>query len=310
MLPITRRAARGGAVLSALVMAAALAACVPTETDTVTPAAVANQVLIFPDITVTENVSYGTGASQVLDVCQPQDTETSLVNNGPRRAVVSVHGGSWREGDKAGPFWRSACEWLASEGFVVFALNYSHAPATPFPAAINDVKAAVSWLRQPAQVQLYDFDPQLIGAFGGSAGGNLVSLLGASGTGAWDTGSRVAAVVELSGPMDLTSAGLGGLTEEFKGFQLEYLGCAAYQNCANATAASPIFSLDSSDPPFFVGHSKDEYIPIRNAEILVAALTAAGVEVDYTAVPGVMHSIGMLNDPMRASIVRFLREHL
>ncbi|MHA6669474.1 alpha/beta hydrolase [Homoserinimonas sp. A447] len=308
-----RRAARGGIAPGALVIAAALiatlAGCSP-DTDRVTPASVEEQVPIYPDVSVVENVAYGTDALQRLDVCQPADAESSSLNSGPRRAVLSVHGGSWREGDKASLHWRSACEWLASEGFVAFSLNYRLAPAAPFPAGIDDVRAAVTWLRQPAQVELYGYDPALIGAFGGSAGGNLVSLLGASGTGPWDVGTRVAAVVELSAPIDLTGDYADSYDEKFRQLQLDYLGCADYDGCDAAVAASPVHSIDPSDPPFFVGHSLEEFIPIEQAEALVDALALGEVETVSVEVPGKLHSIAMLNDELRAQIVGFLRAHL
>jgi acetyl esterase len=306
-----RRAVRGGIALGALVTAAALMAaltgCSP-DTDRVQPASVEQQVLIYPDVSVVENLAYGADPAQQLDVCKPADAATSSVNNGPRRAVISVHGGSWREGDKASLHWRSVCEWLASEGFVAFSVNYRLAPQHPFPAAISDVRTVIEWLRQPAQADAYGYDPALIGAFGGSAGGNLVSLLGTEGTGPVGEGSRVAAVVELSGPIDLTTA--GDYIAEFAQHQLEYLGCRDYDRCPTARQASPVNSVDASDPPFFVGHSRDEFIPITQAETLVDALEGAGVETVYVDVPGELHSIALLSDELRAQIVEFLRAHL
>lgn len=313
-MSLPRRAARGGIALGALVIACALplalVACAPADTDRVTTASVEEQVLIYPDVSVTEDVAYGNGSAQLLDVCQPTDAEASLLNNGPRRAVLSVHGGSWREGDKASLHWRSVCEWLASEGFIAFSVNYGLAPAAPFPAAIHDVRAVVEWLRQPAQVAAYNIDPALIGAFGGSAGGNLVTLLGASGTGPLDVGSRVAAVVELSAPIDLTEAASAAYEPEFVQYQLEYLGCASYSDCRNARSASPHFNLDPTDPPMLVLHSTNEFIPVAQAAALVSALSANGVEHTYIEVPGDAHSIGLLDDALRVEIVEFLRAQL
>ena len=307
-----RRAARGGVALGALVISFAIVACAPTVSGAVAPAAAQKQVPIYPDVAVTENVAYGPETTQLLDVCQPADAEFSSLNNGPRRAILSVHAGSWREGDKAGPHWRSACEWLASEGFVAFSVNYRLAPLAPFPAGIADVRTVVEWLRQPAQVTAYDFDPALIGAFGGSAGGNLVALLGAEGTGPLDVGTRVAAVVELSGPIDLTADDLllGEYTAEFQRHQLEYLGCEDYASCTTARSASPVYAVDPSDPPFFIGHSTDEFTPIGQADALVSALETAGVDSTFVEVTGKLHSLALLDDAMRAQVVKFLRESL
>ena len=61
-------------------------------------------------------------------------------------------------------------------------------------------------------------------------------------------------VVELSGPMDLTANGraLGALTAGFLDKQLEYLGCDSYDQCPQATDASPLYQVDASDPPFLI----------------------------------------------------------
>ncbi|MBF0672590.1 MAG: alpha/beta hydrolase [Salinibacterium sp.] len=317
----TRRRARHTTALSAALMVPAmlgLAACTPAADAALAPASVIDTVPIYADVTVAADVPYpaGDGGMQLLDVCHLADVTASTINNGPRRALVLVHGGSWREGDKASTWWRSTCEWLASEGFVVFNLNYRLAPQHPYPAAINDVRAAVEWVRQPAQVAAYGYDPALIGAVGGSAGGNLVSLLGTSGSGAWDIGSRVAAVVELSAPTDLTRAGLelGALPEGFDRTQLEYLGCPSYRSCAVAAEASPQSHADQTDPPFFIAHSIDEYIPIGHAHSLADALTEAGAPVTLVEVPGIAHSIALLGTsgptPLREEIVDFLRDAL
>ena len=61
-----------------------------------------------------------------------------------RAAIVVVHGGSWTRGDKADIAWRAVCQWLASAGYVAFSVNYRLAPANVFPAAIDDVQAAVA----------------------------------------------------------------------------------------------------------------------------------------------------------------------
>src|SRR5699024_2047191 len=109
---------------------------------------------------------------------------------------------------KANADWRNVCLWLASEGFVAASVNYRLVPDVRFPAALDDVALAVEWLRAPEQAEQFGIDAARIGAFGGSAGGNLAALLGATGEGALDEGSRVAAVAELSGPLGLTAVEL------------------------------------------------------------------------------------------------------
>ena len=275
------------------------------------PASAAVEPAVATDEVVTDEATTedATTDEVTTDETVPDEAITAST---ARAAVLSVHGGSWRQGDKADLYWRSACQWLASEGFVAISVNYRLAPANPYPAAIDDLRQVVRWLRDDAQVERFDIDPDRIGAFGGSAGGNLVSLLGLEGTGDHTEGSRVAAVVNLSGPIDLTTDGfaLGGVVPAFRQVQLDYLGCASYADCPQARAASPLYSVDESDPPFFVGHSLEEMIPVQQSDALVELLRGAGVDTTYLNIEGNLHSIAMLDDPRRLQIADWLRDKL
>lgn len=264
----------------------------------------------YQDIRVIEDVQYGTAGTEplLLDVCRQEASSTTA----PRPAVLVVHGGSWRAGDKASPAWRSVCEWLASEGFVAFSINYRLAPLFTFPAQIVDVRAAVRWIRQPDQASRFDIDPDRLGAFGGSAGGNLVALLGLEGTGEWSTGSRVSAVVDLSGPTDLTAEGVErtGVESAFQALIAQYLGCDRLPGCAAAERASPLYEVDETDPPFFIANATTELVPLAQSGDLVERLRANGVEASFVTVEGSLHSIALLDDAMRTQIVSFLRARL
>jgi acetyl esterase len=277
--------------------------------------AVAEPVLVefpsYPGVTVLEDEQFGSagGEELMLDVCLPP--EHVAPTDGPRAAVVSIHGGSWTRGDKAEPHWRNVCEWLASDGFVVFSMNYRLAPEWTFPAQPDDVRAAVAWLRQPEQVRRFGIDPARIGAFGGSAGGNLAALLGTEGRGPLTEGTRVAAVAELSGPADLTgSPASGPVAPDLGAVVSAYLDCPDAGSCDAAEAASPLYSVDPSDPPFFIGHAANERIPLEQSRTFAAALQAAGVPVELSVVGGALHSVALLDEPMRASIRDFFVREL
>ncbi len=302
-----------GAPLVALALSLLLAACGTTAVDgrpTADGAFAHPQPADYPGIRVTEDVPYGMAGSEplLLDVCE-QDEPAAV---GQRRAILVVHGGSWRAGDKGSAAWRSVCEWLASEGFVAFNINYRLAPLFTFPAQIIDVRAAVRWIRQPDQATRFNIDPDRIGAFGGSAGGNLVALLGLEGTGVLNLGSRVSAVVDLSGPTDLTLEGSErtGVESSFQSLIAEYLGCDGPDGCASAEQASPLFAVDASDPPFFIANATAELVPLAQSAELVERLEASGVGVEFVTVEGSLHSIALLDDTMRARIATFLRTTL
>jgi acetyl esterase/lipase len=299
------RSRRAGAGAAAALLLASLAGCAaePSVAGIVPPSS------DYAGVTFVDDVDFGAPDGVRLDVCLPDDADDAD-EHAP--AVVSVHGGGWRQGDKAQRPWRDTCAWLASEGFVVFQPNYRLAPDHPYPAAIEDVSRAVEWARQDAQVERFGHDRTRIGAFGDSAGGNLVSLLGTRGEGARTVGARVDAVVELSAPIDLTVTGaaLGGLSSDFQRVQLDYLGCASYDDCGIAADASPVTSVDASDPPFFVAHSTDEFIPVEQAEVFVSRLEAVGIEVEFVPVPGTGHALAILDEDLRERIATWLHAQL
>lgn len=270
---------------------------------------VAKRAVVNPTtITVDTDQTYEVVAGDALrlDVCSPvlgKDVPLTF-----RPAIVVIHGGSWLEGDKAEPQWRAVCTWLASAGYVVADVDYRLAPKYVYPDEINDVEHAVEWLRAPTQAKRFGIDPTLIGAFGGSAGGNLAALLGTSGSGALDVGHRVAAVAELSGPADLTAK--AAEHPILKPRVLSYLGCRSSLRCPQAVPASPIDNVDSTDPPFFIAHSIDELIPLSQSVNFAARLKAAQVPVTLVEEPGDLHSIAMLTDDLRAQIVKFYKSTL
>jgi acetyl esterase len=188
------------------------------------------------------------------------------------------------------------------------ATSVAGSPKYPYPDGFTDVEHAVEWLRQPAQVKRFSIDPSRIGAYGGSAGGNLAALLGTSGDGSRSTGHGVAAVVEMSGPVNLTTDGPESAIIIPR--QEAYLRCSTLASCPQAKAASPIFHVNGSDPPFFITNSSHELIPMAQPTAFVSALNAAHVAVTFVEVPGDKHSISALNPVLRMRILTFLHETL
>ena len=151
------------------------------DTPTGTPAAETNAT---SEPGILDNADPAAAVGSGTEIPTEEPVEPTL-----HPAVISVHGGSWARGDKGNSDWRNVCEWLASEGFVAYSVNYRLVPLVSFPAAIDDVGRAVEWMRTNAGT--YNVDPDRIGAFGGSAGGNLATLLGSRGRGSGDRKSVV-----------------------------------------------------------------------------------------------------------------------
>jgi acetyl esterase len=295
-----------------LALGLALSACAPgaDQSTRVVPKTenLFAELHAYPSVGVVHDLVYDTvdGHPLKLDICLPPVGGNARPPARP--AIVSIHGGSWAHGDITDPNWIDVCEWLAYSGYVTASVDYGLAPLHPFPAAITEIERAVEWLRKPAQDQRFSIDPSLIGAFGGSAGGDLAALLGTSGHGSTSNGHRVAAVAELSGPTNLT--GSGAEQSDFYPYVLSYLNCTKFSDCPQSFAASPLSHIDSTDPPFFIGHSTDERIPLVQATTFVKRLRSAGVDVTFVTVRGHEHSIAMLDKEMRDRIAAFFHAKL
>ena len=96
--------------------------------------------------------------------------------------VVYVHGGGWQSGHTrhAGAFadWPAALALLASRGYAVASIEYRLSSEAKFPAAIQDVKASIRWLRSKSAEFQIDRTRTVI--WGGSAGGQLAALAATS----------------------------------------------------------------------------------------------------------------------------------
>jgi acetyl esterase/lipase len=205
---------------------------------------------------------------------------------GPLPVIVWVHGGGWTSGDK------SHCPAIhfATKGFAIASINYRFSQHAIFPAQIYDCKAAVRWLR--ANAEKYGLDPKHIGAWGGSAGGQLVMLLGTTAGvkelegpgGNADQSSSVQAVVDWFGPSDFLTLGP-------KDTRTKLLGGDALQNKQMAVKASPITYVSSKASPFLIMHGdQDHVVQLSQSETFARALKDAGVEATLVVVQGAGHS--------------------
>ena len=209
-----------------------------------------------------------------------------------RPAVLLIHGGGWRAGDKAslGP----EAQRLAALGYDAFSVNYRLAPGHPYPAAVDDVQAALRWLRDPTQVRRFGIDPQRIGAVGSSAGGHLAGMLATLGAGARDGGARIRAAVSWSGPMDFVDSPAAALTPAQQAAVSNaigtFLGCLPTACTTTAAAASPITHVDRTDAPMLLVNSDAELVPLDQAQRMSAALQRSGVTEQLVVLHGHLHA--------------------
>jgi acetyl esterase/lipase len=217
--------------------------------------------------------------------------------------VVWVHGGGWQNGSKDRP----PALVLLSKGYAVASINYRLSSHAVFPAQIEDCKAAIRWLR--AHAKDYGYDPNRIAAWGSSAGGHLVAMLGVTGdVKEFDTGenlnvsSRVQAVVNYYGPsdllgMDAQSTAISRMKHDAPDSpESRLLGGTLQENKEKARRASPITYVSNDDPPMLLVHGDaDPLVPLAQSETLLAALKKAGVDASLYVVKGGGH--GGFRDP-------------
>jgi acetyl esterase/lipase len=206
--------------------------------------------------------------------------------------------------------------WLATKGYAVASINYRLSQHAVFPAQIQDCKAAIRWLR--ANAAKYGLDSKHVGAWGGSAGGHLVSLLGTTGNvkefegngGNLDQSSRVQAVVDWYGPSDFVVLG----AHERKATEplSTLLGGLVSENGEKARWASPLTYVDKHAAPFLIVQGdKDEIVLPSHSERLAAALKAAGVEVRLQMLLGSGHGGPAFTTPENLKVIEdFFDKHL
>lgn len=248
--------------------------------------------------TVESDVTYCTvdGVALKMDVYYPFE------EYGRFAVAMYVHGGGWRKGDKSGGAGEMEFAELQQAGFLVVSVNYRLAPEYEFPAMIEDVKCAVRSLR--AHADEYNLAPNRIGVFGSSAGGHLVSMLGVTDESAgFDVGeyleysSRVQAVVDMFGPVDLTAA----VATDSETVQNAF-------GSFDRALASPVTYVSADDPPFLILHGEeDALVPIAQSEELLAKLQAAGVQAELVPVANAGHGFKPVSgqiSPSREKIVQ------
>ncbi len=252
---------------------------------------------------------------QKLDLYVPEKSGGALP------VIVWVHGGGWQGGSK------NQCRPLAdsfvARGYAVASVGYRLSGEAIFPAQLEDCKAAVRWLR--AHARDYGLDPARFAAWGSSAGGHLVALLGTAGdvpefeVGAnRDQSSRVQAVVDWFGPTDFNAmdrhappgAGLKHDAPNSPESKLIGAPIADPANRAKVKRADPVTYVSAGAPPFLIMHGDaDATVPHHQSVLLHDALAAAGVPVRFVTLERAGHGTGGFGAPAAAELVASFLDH-
>ncbi|MHB8973378.1 MAG: alpha/beta hydrolase fold domain-containing protein [Pirellulaceae bacterium] len=262
-----------------------------------------------PSIEERKDIEYGrVGARALLaDLYSPKEFGQ------PVPGLIFIHGGGWKGGNRAD--YRVYTIDFAKRGYVVATISYRFAQDAKFPAAVEDAKCAVRWMRANA-TQLH-VDPERIAVLGGSAGGYLSLMVGYTAGnqrleglgGHAGVSSAVQAVVDLYGPTDLDTP-LGRASDLVSNF----LGKSYADDPELYRFASPITHLDAEDPPTFVLQGTiDTTVPVEQSDLLVAQLKLLGVPHWYDRLDGWPHTMDLsrpVNDRCQLLITKFLETYL
>lgn len=232
-------------------------------------------------------------------------------------AVLYAHPGSWVLGDKSsGSYLDQLVPALTKRGFVVAAFNYRL--GIPWPAQVQDAACAVRFLR--AHHATYGIDPGHIGAWGGSAGAQLMSLVGTMDRSGFDVGpyldqsSRLQAVVDMYGPADIPAfvERIGRSNHDIQAIW----GPVMTSDPTGLRKASPGYWASKDDPPFLILQGdQDSVVPLGDSVAFARRLRAAGVSAKLVIVRRAGHGLSDRGqDPTRNDLlgltIHFFQQHL
>ncbi len=274
---------------------------------------------------IDRNLAYANlSSAQKLDLYRP------LGRRGALPLVIYIHGGGFRFGSKAGAW--NLIGPLLKAGFAVASIDYRLSGEARFPAQIVDVKAAVRFLR--ADATRYRLDPHRFGAFGGSAGGYLATMLAVTAGapafadarvgGSDGSSSSVQAAVDWFGPVDFLSIDaqrrssppcLPVRPKELSVAGNNLLGVAPASVPASARRASPISYLASAHavPSILIEHgSADCRVPPQQSRELYRALRASGHggSTRIVIVAGAGHGPRFGTVAQMPAVIRFFRKQI
>ena len=284
----------------------------------------------FPPSTKVEfrgDVSFlAPGRSETLDLYLPKNRKDGEKSS----AVLLIHGGGWKEGDKRQPREIEFGTTLAENGYVAASVNYALRSAGKFPINLQDCKNGVRYLR--AHADDLGIDPNRIAVMGGSAGGHLSLMVAYTGDDPSlappqpypGISDKVSCVIDFYGITDIESrkkTDPDGKPTEPKGVDAEVQSIFG-STPADWKKASPIGHLRKDLPPTLILHGKkDTTVDRDQSQILADALKKVGAEYELVWLNQAGHSFSLRygnpkqkKDPLEKDLtlilLSFLKKHL
>jgi pectinesterase len=227
-------------------------------------------------------------------------------------AILDIHGGGWK--DRQVEQDKPMMERLAVRGFVTALVAYRLSGQAKYPAAINDCKSAVRYLR--AHAAEFKIDPERIGVMGGSAGGHLTGLMAMTngkpefeGDGPdKDQSSSVKAAIVMAATMDLVAAN----KEKTGDGTVAFFGATAQEKPELYAQVSPITHVRAGVPPTIFIEGEKDTLKIGRSE-MQDKLRALGIETEVYTLKDAPHPFWMSQpwcDETVEIAAKFFKKHL
>lgn len=243
-----------------------------------------------------------------MDLIYPEDSTKDYP------CIVWICGGAWLSMDKSAHL--AYLSGLAREGFVAASVQYRTSNEAQFPAQLQDVKAAIRYLR--AHAGRYHINAEKIGVMGESAGGYLTCMAALAKDPVYDVGeyleysSEVQAACPWYPPTD------------FRGFPYEsaeqcaaspeslLMGKNVMRNQEEALAACPVSFVTKDAPPFLIIHGEEDHtVPFSQGVLIHDELEKAGCDVTLLAIEGADHAdLRFFQREIWQEITKFFKEKL
>jgi len=273
-----------------------------------------------------ENINYAgdTLISHRMDIYLPKISKTKYP------AIVLVYGSAFFGNDMKDKAYETLGAPLLDNGFAVVTVNHRSSRDAIFPAQIQDIKAAVRFIK--ANGNKYQIDTTFVGITGYSSGGHLSAMMGTSGSIKLKTinsktaqiegdlgnftsySSSVNAVVDWFGPTDFQSMDSCGSTMVHNAIDSPesiLIGGPIQDNADLCALANPISYIDRDDPPFLIIHGDaDPLVPHCQSEMLFKGLQESGVPSQFVLVPEGGHGPGIFEEEYFELMINFFLKEL
>lgn len=240
---------------------------------------------------------------QSLDVYSPATGEKHPV-------IVWIHGGGWKQGDKAGL--QKKPQAMTDKGFVLVSVNYRLTPAVTLKDMMGDVAKSIRWVRDHAAE--HRGDPDRLVIIGHSAGAHLAALLCTDDRYLKAEGVPMN-VLKGCVPLDVAAFDMPKRIKEGTPVKAE-----AYKPVFGATDEqhrefSPVYHIAKNKdiPPFLILHVASREDTKLQAHWFATKLGEAGIIASVVAAEGKTHGtistdLGGAEDPPTLELWKFLNQ--